>query len=94
MFILICVVGYIAALTCSVVWFEKRNIVESGILGTVLWIISHIFSSMGLFVIDKYTVFRAAFGSMVLDLILLAVIVIIRRDKPFSIKAFSSAIFR
>lgn len=86
MFILICVVGYIAALTCSVVWFEKRNIVESGILGTVLWIISHIFSSMGLFVIDKYTVFRAAFGSMVLDLILLAVTVIIRRDKPFSIK--------
>ena len=77
MFILICVVGYIAALTCSMVWFEKRNIVESGILGTVLWIISHIFSSMGLFVIDKYTVFRAAFGSMVLDLILLAVTVII-----------------
>ena len=87
MFILICVVGYIAALTCSVVWFEKRNIVESGILGTVLWIISHIFSSMGLFVIDKYTVFRAALGAMVLDLILLAVTVIIRRD-------FSNAIFR
>lgn len=87
LYILICISGFIAALLCSVIWFKNRNLIESAVMGTVLWISSHIFSSIGLFVINRYTILRAGFLTMLADAVLLAIVILVRKEKPFSVKS-------
>lgn len=85
-FAAVCAAGVIASILCSVIWFGKKNVIESAVMGIFLWLSSHIFASMGLFVIDRYAVFRTAAAAMILDIILLAVVIFVRRSKPFSVK--------
>lgn len=81
--IFVCVVGIAASLLSSAVWLRRKNIAEAAVMGIILWFSLHIFGSMALFIIDKYTIFRAAGGAMILSLILLAAVVMVRRTKPF-----------
>jgi len=83
LFAAICLAGVIFSMLCGVVWFRNKNLIEGVIMGTVMWFFVHIVVSMGLFVIDKYTVFRAGFGAASVSLVLLVLAVFLRRSKPF-----------
>ena len=63
LFAAICLVGVIFSILGGVVWFRNKNIIEGAVMGIVMWFFIHILVSMGLFVIDKYTVFRAGCGA-------------------------------
>mgnify|MGYP007070036280 FL=1 len=83
LFAAICLVGVIFSMLGGVVWFRNKNLIEGVIMGTVMWFFIHIFVSMGLFVIDKYTVFRTGFGAAAVSIAVFVLAVFLRRSKPF-----------
>lgn len=50
--------GLLFAVFASILWNEKKNIIESLCLGCIWFFAGHIFCSMGLFLLDLYSVFR------------------------------------
>ena len=52
-------------------------------MGVIMWFFAHIFASMGLFVIDKYTIFRAGCGAAAISAAVLLIAIYVRRSKPF-----------
>lgn len=86
-FAAVCLGSGIFSLLASIIWFKKKNIIESAVIGLIGFFCSYIVCSMGLFVIDKFTIFRAAALSLILNFVLLGSAVFIRRDKKkFSIQ--------
>ena len=82
-FAAVCFAGVVFSVLGAVIWFRKKNIVEGAVLGVITWFFAHIFASMGLFLIDRYTVFRAGCGAAVLSAAALAAALFARRSKPF-----------
>lgn len=79
-------VSVIFSLLTGIIWFQKRNIVESAVIGVIWFFCSHIFACMGLFLIDWYSLFRAMCLTFALDAAVLGTVVFFRKTKPFSIK--------
>ncbi|MBQ8298234.1 MAG: hypothetical protein IJX77_10680 [Ruminococcus sp.] len=82
----VCLGGGILSVLASVIWFSKKNIVESSVLGVIFFFCSYIVSSMGLFVLDCFTLFRAAVLNLALNAVLLGAVVFLRRSRTFSVK--------
>ena len=85
-FLIVCVLGFLFSLGTAAVWFRKRNVLEAAVMGTILFFFNYIFVSMGLFVIDRYSLFRAAFGSMIIDAVSLGMAVAVRRGNGMKLK--------
>lgn len=83
---IVCLSATIISVLASIIWFKKKNIIESTVIGIVMFFCTYIIGSMGLFIIDKFSLFRAAGVTLILDTALLAVVTYIRRTAPFSIK--------
>ena len=86
-FAVVCLFSGIVAVLTSVIWFRKKNIVESAVLGIIWFFCSYVLCSMGLFVIDKFALFRAAALSLIFNAVLLGAAVLLRKDKPFSLRS-------
>lgn len=85
-FLIVCICGFLFTLGTAAVWFRKRNVLEAAVMGTILFFFNYIFVSMGLFVIDRYSLFRAAFGSMILNAVLGGVAVAVRRRNGMKLR--------
>lgn len=85
-FAIVCIIGFLISLTASIIWFKKRNIIESVIIGTVFYFFDYIFASMALFIIDYYSLFRASFGGMIIDIIILIMAILKRKKKGIRLK--------
>ena len=86
LFVFTCVCGVLFSVLSTVIWYRNKNFIEETVLGVLMWLFSHVFSSMGLFFIDKYTVFRAAACAAILDLLVLGAIVFKRKTERFKSK--------
>ncbi len=82
-FSLVCFVGVVLSVLSTLIWFKKKNVIEAVVMGIIMWFFAHILSSMGLFVIDKYTIFRAGCGAAAISGIVLLIALYARRSKPF-----------
>ncbi|WP_295067615.1 hypothetical protein [Ruminococcus sp.] len=79
----VCFVGVVFSVLSAVIWFRKKNIIEGVVMGVVMWFFAHIFASMGLFVIDKYTIYRAGCGALAISAVVMLLVLFLRRSKPF-----------
>ena len=79
----VCFAGVVFSVLGAMIWFRRKNILEAAVLGIIGWFFAHIFASMGLFVIDRYTIFRAGFGAAFISAAALAAVLFLRRSKPF-----------
>ena len=84
----VCLAGVVCSVLSAVVWFRRKNILEAAVIGIVEWFFAHIFASIGLFLIDRYTIFRAGFGAAVICAAALAAALYVRRSKPFRWKHY------
>ncbi len=82
----VCFFSGVFSLLASVIWFRKKNFIESSVIGIIWFFCSYVLCSMGLFAIDKFTLFRAASLSLGLNAVILAATIFLRRDKPFSLR--------
>ena len=82
-FTAVCFLGVAFSVLSAVIWFRKKNIFEGTVMGVVMWFFAHIFASMGLFVIDKYTIFRAGCGALAISAAVMLLVLFLRRSKPF-----------
>ncbi len=85
-YVVIFAVSVILSLLTGIIWYQKRNIVESSVIGVIWFFCSHIIACMGLFVIDWYSLFRAICLTLLLDAAVFGTVVFFRRPKPFSVK--------
>ncbi len=85
-YVLVFAASVLLSVLTSIIWFKKRNLIESAILGVVWFFCSHVFACFGLFLIDGYSLFRAICLTCLLDAAVLGTVVGVRRPKPFSIK--------
>ena len=89
----VCIAGVIFSVLASVIWFGRKNAVESAVLGIILWLFTHVIVSMGLFVVDRYGVGPTAWLTAFTDLVLLGAAVFARRSRPFKLKKLIKADF-
>lgn len=82
----VCLAAIIISIIASIIWFKEKNIVESSVMGAVMFFCTYVSASMGLFVIDKFSLFRAAGVTLILNTAILAAVIFFRRSRPFSIK--------
>lgn len=75
--------GAVFSILCTVVFFSRKSFAEAVVMGVIMWFFSHIFASMGLFLIDKYTVFRAGCGAAAISGAVLAAVLMLRKDRLF-----------
>lgn len=85
-YVVIFAVSVILSVLTGIIWFQKRNIVESSVIGVIWFFCSHIFACMGLFLIDWYSLFRAVCLTLLLDAAVFGTVVFFRKSKPFSVK--------
>ncbi|MCR4639728.1 hypothetical protein [Ruminococcus sp.] len=83
LFSAVCLVGAVLAVLSAVIWFKKKNIIEAVTMGVIMWFFTHIIASMALFVIDKYTIFRAGTGTAILCGAVLAAVLFLDKGKFF-----------
>lgn len=76
----------VLAVLTAVIWFREKHILESVVLGVCWFFCSHVLCSMGLFVLDVYTVLGTMCLTAVFDAAVLAAAVRMRRSKPFSVR--------
>lgn len=81
-----CFLAATVSVLASIVWFKEKNIIESAVMGIAVFFCTYIVGSMGLFVMDRFSLFRAAGAALILDTVLLAAAVFFRRSRPFSVK--------
>lgn len=86
----VCLAAVIISVIASIIWFKEKNIIESAVMGIVMFFCTYVVGSMGLFVIDRFSLYRAAGVTLVLDTAVLAAAVFFRRSRPFSIKKLFS----
>ncbi|MCR5600487.1 MAG: hypothetical protein K6G33_07095 [Ruminococcus sp.] len=82
-FALVCLVGVIFSVLSTLAWFRKKNFLEAFVMGVIMWFFAHIVASMGLFVIDRYTIFRAGCGAAAISAAVFAVMLFRYNGKPF-----------
>lgn len=82
-FTAVCFAGVVFSVLSAVIWFQKKNLLEGVVMGVVMWFFAHIFASMGLFVVDRYTVFRAGCGAAAISGAVLLTVFLLRTSKPF-----------
>lgn len=83
MFSAVCLGGLILSVLSTVIWFKKKNLIEAAVMGVIMWFFAHIMVSMGLFVADIYTVFRAGAGTAALCGAVLALVLFLDKGKFF-----------
>ena len=85
-FAVLCILGFLFSFCAACVWLRKRTAAEAAILGAVIFFFSYIFGSMALFVVDRFSLFRAAAAALAIDVSVLGAAVFFRKPKPFSLK--------
>lgn len=85
-FTVLCILGFMFSFGAACVWLRKRTVAEAAVMGAVLFFFTYIFGSMALFVIDRFSLFRAAAAALALDISALGAAVFVRRSKPFRLK--------
>lgn len=85
-FAVLCILGVLFSFGAACVWLRKRTVAEAAVLGTVLFFFTYVFGSMALFVIDRFSLFRAAAAALGLDILAFGAAVFFRRSKPFRLK--------
>lgn len=85
-FAVLCILGVLFSVGAACVWLRKRTAAEVAVLGTVFFFFTYIFGSMALFVIDRFSLFRAVSAALVLDILAFGAAVFFRRSKPFRLK--------
>lgn len=85
-FAVLCILGLLFSFGAACVWLRKRTVAEAVVLGTVLFFFTYVFGSMALFVIDRFSLFRAAAAALGLDILAFGAAVFFRRSKPFRLK--------
>lgn len=85
-FAVLCILGVLFSVGAACVWLRKRTAAEAAVLGTVFFFFTYIFGSMALFVIDRFSLFRAVSAALVLDILAFGAAVFFRRSKPFRLK--------
>ncbi len=85
-FAVLCILGFLFSCCAACVWLRKRTIAEAVVIGAVIFFFSYIFGSMALFVIDRFSLFRAAAAAFAIDVTTLGAAVFYRKPKPFSLK--------
>ncbi len=76
----------ILSVLTGVIWYRKRNVIESAVIGVIWFFCSHIFACFALFLIDWYSLFRAVCLTLALDTAVLGAVIFARKPKPFSVK--------
>ena len=82
----VCLAGVVLSVLSTIIWFRKKSLAEAVVLGIVMWFFAHIFASMGLFVIDRYTILRAAAGAAVISGAVLAAVLLLGRGRSLKRK--------
>ncbi len=85
-FTVLCILGIIFSVGTACIWLRKRDIAEIVVMGTAFFFFTYVFGSMALFVIDRFSLFRAAAAALVLDIAAFGAVVSVRRSKPFRLK--------
>lgn len=85
-FAVLCILGFLFSFCAACVWLRKRTAAEAVVIGAVIFFFSYIFGSMALFVIDRFSLFRAAAAALAIDVTALGAAVFYRKTKPFSLK--------
>lgn len=85
-FAVFCVLGLLFSFGAACVWLRKRTVAEAAVLGTVFFLFTYVFGSMALFVVDRFSLFRAASAALALDILAFGAAVFFRRTKPFRLK--------
>ncbi len=86
MYAVIFAAAVLLSVLTGVIWYGKRNVIESAVLGVIWFFCSHVFASFALFLIDGYSLLRTICLTLALDAAVLGTVVFFRRTKPFSIK--------
>ena len=74
--------------TCSIA-FKGANFVYTAVMSVVMFFCSHIVSTMGLFLIDSYSLFRGMAGTFLISFICLAVMMFINIRKSGKLFEYS-----
>lgn len=85
-FAVLCILGFLFSFGAACVWLRKRTLAEAAVVGAVFFFFTYIFGSMALFVVDRFSLFRAAAAALALDISALGAAVFVRRSKPFRLK--------
>lgn len=83
-YVILFVLAVLSAVLTTTIWYGKRNVIESAVLGIVWFFCSHVLASFGLFLVDGYTVFRTICLTLALDAAVLGTVIAVRRPKPFA----------
>lgn len=92
-FAVLCILGMIFSVGTSCIWLRKRDIAEIAVMGTAFFFFTYVFGSMALFVIDRFSLFRAAAAALALDIAVFGTAVFVRRSKPFQFKKLADVDF-
>lgn len=87
LFLLLTVLAVLCSVGITGILFRERSVAEILILGICYFLCSYITGTMGLFVLDQYTLFRGIAVTAGLDLLLLGIsFLICRRNPDFDFK--------
>lgn len=89
-FLIFIIISVLLCLGICALIFRNRNIIFIAVMGAITFFSSYILGSMALFVIDRYTLFRAAAVTAALDIVVFAAALFFNLPKPFSIKKMLS----
>jgi hypothetical protein len=79
--IFLCLLGIASSFIFTVVFFKDRDFIENLVLGFIMYIFSHILSSIILFTLDIYKILYAVLGAFIIDFAMMSFIII--KNKPF-----------
>lgn len=83
-FVFLTIIAAVLAVLTTVIWFREKNFVESVVLGICWFFCSHVLCSMGLFVLDVYTIFRTMCLELLANAAVLVAAVRVRRPEVSS----------
>lgn len=87
-FLILAVLTVLLCFGTSFLVFRGANFIYAAVMGAILFFCSHIISTMGLFVIDQYTLLRGMAGTFIIDFILFLISLIFRLRKSGKIFEF------
>lgn len=83
----VCLMTVIVSVITSIIWFKEKNIIESAVMGIILFFCTYITGSIALFVIDRFSLFRAICAAFIINIVLLLITVKFRKTKPFTLNS-------
>lgn len=85
-YVIVFAAAAVLSILTGVIWYRKRSLVESAVIGGIWFFCSHILACFALFLFDEYSLFRAICLTLLLDAAVLGAVISARKTKPFSVK--------